>query len=254
MGILLKNITKKYNPLSNSPPEIENVSFEIKDGEIFVLLGPSGCGKSTLLNLVAGFLEPTSGEIWMNDKKITGASWERGVIFQDTDIALFPWLNVKENIEFGLKMRGTKNREKILKEHLDLVNLAPHIHKYPHEISGGMKQRVQIARVLANDPGALLMDEPFANLDAQTRTKMQNEVIEIWSQTKKTILFVTHEIKESIIIGQRAAIMTAGPRATIKKIYKISLPYPRDLSAKKFINLHKKILKDISAEVVKSYQ
>lgn len=254
MVVILKNVAKKYNPLSNSPPEIKNVNLEIKNGEFFVLLGPSGCGKSTLLNLIAGFLELTSGEILVNGKKVNGSSWERGVIFQNTDTALFPWLNVKENVEFGLKMRGIKEREKIFEKYINMVSLDPHKYKYPHEISGGMKQRVQIARVLANDPEILLMDEPFANLDAQTRGNMQNEVIKIWRQTRKTVFFVTHEIKESLIVGQRAAIMTAGPEATIKKIYEISLPYPRDPSSAKFINLSKKILKDVSQEVIKSYQ
>lgn len=254
MVVKLKNVTKNYNPQGNSPPEIKNVNLEIKDHEIICIIGPSGCGKSTLLNLIAGFLTPTKGEILIGDKKVTGPGPDRGVVFQSSDVTVFPWMTTKENIAFGLEMINVERekRENLIKEFLGLVNLSGAAKKYPSELSGGMKQRIQIARTLAMDPEILLMDEPFANLDAITRSIMQDELLKIWKKTKKTIYYVTHDITEAAILGSRVAVMSTGPEATIKKIFKVTLERPRSPTSNRFINFRNKLEKQIALEVLKS--
>nr|WP_315967832.1 ABC transporter ATP-binding protein [Planotetraspora sp. A-T 1434] len=190
---------------------IEDVTLDVREGEFLTLVGPSGCGKSTLLDLVAGLAAPTSGEILLDGTRITGPGLDRGIVFQQ--YALFPWRTALANIEFGLEAKGVAKKERAEKarHYLDLVGLTGFDQRYPHELSGGMRQRVAIARSLAFDPDVLLMDEPFAALDAQTRESLQEELLSIWEKTGKTIIFITHGIDEAVYLGQRVAVMTSRP-------------------------------------------
>jgi NitT/TauT family transport system ATP-binding protein len=228
---------------------LKDVELEIQTGEFFCLLGPSGCGKTTLLNLVAGFIAPTSGRVEINGTKVVGPDKDRGVVFQ-SDRALFDWLTVEENISFGPRMRGTMEREwrSRVDEMLNFVGLVEHRTKLPRELSGGMKQRVQIARVLANDPDIILMDEPFAALDAYTRGRMQKEVMRIWGASRRTALFVTHDIAEAIWLADRIGIMTRGPESRIREVFDVSLPRPRERMTSGFIELFNSLNEVIDAE------
>jgi len=201
---------------------LENINLEIKAGEFFVIVGPSGCGKSTLLDLLGGLTRPTSGRILIGGASVTGPALDRGLVFQQ--YALFPWRTAQKNVEFGLEAKGVPARERVdcAKRFLDMVGLAEFSDRYPHELSGGMKQRVAIARSLAYDPDVLLMDEPFAALDAQTRENLQGELLRIWEQSGKTIVFITHGIDEAVYLGQRVAIMTSRP-GRIKQVVEIPL-------------------------------
>jgi NitT/TauT family transport system ATP-binding protein len=203
---------------------LEDVSLDVHSGEFLALVGPSGCGKSTLLDLLGGLTLPTSGRILLDGRPITGPARDRGIVFQQ--YALFPWRTAVQNIEFGLDIAGlkAKRRREIALHHLDLVGLSAFADRYPHELSGGMKQRVAIARSLAYDPEVLLMDEPFAALDAQTRESLQGELLRIWRTTGKTIIFITHGIDEAVVLGQRVAIMTSRP-GRIKQV----VPVPAEL-------------------------
>lgn len=213
---------------------IQDVNLAVKGGEFFVLLGPSGCGKSTLLGLIAGFVSKTSGQVRVGEKEVDRPGQDRAVVFQQADSSLFPWLTVRENVEFGLRMKRSN-------QFISLVGLAGHESKYPRELSGGMKQRVQLARVLSNDPAILLMDEPFGALDAMTRRTMQRELVRIWQDTDKTVIFVTHDIQEALLLGGRIGIMSAGPSSKITDIYEVPLAYPRDLSDPAFHALYNQI-------------
>ncbi len=217
---------------------LEGIDLTINDGEFFCLLGPSGCGKTTLLELIAGFETPTEGQILNFGHPVIGTDPERGVVFQ-TERAIFPWLTVEENIAFGMVMRGIPpaERSRRVEQNLRLVGLDNYRQNFPHEISGGMKQRVQIARILANDPKILLMDEPFAALDAQTRRRMQVELSAIWTSTKKTIVFITHDISEALVLADRVGVMSRGPGARIRRIIDIGLPRPRDHLTPEFARL-----------------
>lgn len=223
---------------------LSDVNLNLEQGDFYVLLGPSGCGKSTLLNIIAGFIEKSEGYLVVNGKHAKRPGVDRGVIFQHPDSSLFPWLNVRDNIEFGLRMRGigSKERTDTIDKFIALVGLSSHEHKFPCEISGGMKQRVQIARVLSNNPSIMLMDEPFGALDAQTRRLMQKELVRIWQATGNTIIFVTHDIQEAVLLGQRIGIMSRSPHAAINTDYEIDLPYPRDETSPEFAAWYKKIL------------
>jgi NitT/TauT family transport system ATP-binding protein len=231
---------------------LQNVSFSISPGEFLCLLGPSGCGKSTVLRMIAGFLSPSAGEILVRGGTVKGPGMDRAVVFQG-DAALFNWLTTEENVEFGLRMRRLPpaERRRIVADNIRLVGLEGFEHHHPSQLSGGMRQRVQIARVLANDPAILLMDEPFGALDAQTRGIMQQELSRIWSSRKKTVLFITHDIEESLLLGDRIAIMTAGPGATIKKVLPVPLARPRELG-EDFLRLRREIKAAIEEEVMKS--
>lgn len=231
---------------------LREINFSIAPGEFFCLLGPSGCGKSTVLRMIAGFLPPTSGELLVRGERIKGPGLDRAVVFQG-DAAIFNWLTVEENISFGPRMQGmpAEKYRRVVAENIRLVGLEGFEHYQPNQLSGGMRQRLQIARVLANDPGILLMDEPFGALDAQTRDIMQQELSRIWSASKKTVLFITHDIEEALLLGDRIAIMTAGPGATIKSILDVRLPRPRDLN-EDFLRLRKEVKAAIQEEVTKS--
>jgi NitT/TauT family transport system ATP-binding protein len=211
---------------------LEGVSITIKPGEFLCLLGPSGCGKSSLLNILAGFEPVTSGTVTSGGKPVIRAERERVMFFQDAGSALLPWLNVEENVQFALRLRKLPKAEwpAIVETNLRLVNLDTHRSKFPAELSGGMRQRLQIARALAADPEVLLMDEPFAALDALTRRHMHQVLLDIWQRTRKTVVFVTHDIAEAILLADRVAVMSVGPRAAISKVIEIEAPRPRDLT------------------------
>jgi len=223
--IVLKDVTKTFK---GGTVALENLSMDVRANEILCLLGPSGCGKSTVLNLIAGFELPTSGEVSLDGREITVPGPERGVIFQEH--ALFPWLNVIQNIAFGKKLRGAVEDERrygeSVKKYIDLMGLGGFEHHYPSQLSGGMKQRVAIARVLVNEPEVMLMDEPFAALDAQTRLSMQMFLLKIWERLRTTILFITHDIDEAVFLGDRIYVMTARP-GKIKSLIPVSLERPR---------------------------
>ena len=228
---------------------VRDISIAIDRGDFYCLLGPSGCGKSTLLSIAAGFEPTTAGEIVYaghGDGKpwqvaITAAGADRVMIFQDVTEALFPWLNVEENVLFGTELRQARglNLHSKLGDYLALVGLNEHRHKFPFELSGGMKQRVQIARALIMEPDVLLMDEPFAALDAINKRLMQDELSRIWQQTGKTIIYVTHDIIESLLLGTRVAVMTSGPSATINREVDVDLPTPRNSTAPEFVALNR---------------
>jgi NitT/TauT family transport system ATP-binding protein len=232
-AISISGLSKSFN---TSHYVLENVNLSIERGEFFILLGPSGCGKSTLLSMIAGFIEKTSGDLAVDQEEVNKPGRNRGVVFQQADAALFPWLTVKENVEFGLKMKKTPKdiRNETSAQYINLVGLNGHEKKFPRELSGGMKQRVQLARVLANDPDILLMDEPFGALDAMTRRTMQTELVRIWKETNKTVIFVTHDIQEALLLGQRVGVMSVGPSSKIETIYDIPMQYPRSFTDKEF--------------------
>ena len=235
---------------NNGAPVIRNLSFDIKSGEFFVLLGPSGCGKSTVLNLVAGFERPTSGEVFAGGRLVEGAGRDRMVIFQDSD-SLYGWLSVANNVAFPLRVAGVsrKDRHKRALAALKLVGLRGHEAKYPSELSGGMKQRTQLARALVLDSPVLLMDEPFAALDAQTRSILQDELVQLSIQMRRTVLFITHDISEAILLGDRVGVMHAGPGSAMKEVFEITLPRPRRRSSVEFGELYERIHRSISDEV-----
>jgi NitT/TauT family transport system ATP-binding protein len=232
---------------------VDDVSLEIARGEFVCLLGPSGCGKSTILNAVAGFIQPSVGAVGVDGNSVAAPHVSRGMIFQSSE-ALFPWLTVRQNVEFGPKMRGVARAERaaLAAHYIELVGLSQHAKKRPAELSGGMRQRVQIARVLANEPSVVLMDEPFGALDAQTREVMQRELERIWLETRPTILFVTHDINEAIVLGDRIVTMTAGPPGRIKSIQHVSLPRPRDETGAEAIEFHRRLRDEIAVEVSKT--
>ena len=228
--LVARDVTYRYAARRGvQPPEVlANFEVALTEGEFFCLLGPSGCGKTTVLNLLAGFLAPTSGTLTLAGHPIVGPGIDRTVVFQSDD-ALFTWLRTIDNVAFGLRMRGlpAEQRHSIARDYLRLVHLDGQENKYPGELSGGMKQRVQIARVLATDPKILLMDEPFGALDAQTRGRLQDELVEIWRKTNKTIVFITHDIAEAILLADRIGVMTKGPGSRLGVIIPVDLSRPR---------------------------
>lgn len=237
-SITIEGLNKSYEEAvaGDRPYILKDIHLEIQGGEFFILLGPSGCGKSTLLNMIAGFVSKSGGKLRVGDQEIRKPGRDRAVVFQQADSSLFPWLTVRQNVEFGLKMKKMPRakRRQVAEQYIELVGLTGHGDKFPRELSGGMKQRVQLARVLANDPEILLMDEPFGALDAMTRRTMQKELVRIWRQTNKTVVFVTHDIQEAVLLGQRIGIMTKGPASYISDIYEIGLSYPRHVADPKF--------------------
>jgi NitT/TauT family transport system ATP-binding protein len=226
--IEMKGVSKTFvQRIGGNYKALYNITLTIKKGEFVSVLGPSGCGKSTVLNLVAGFDTQTEGTIEVNGKKVTGAGADRVVVFQEH--GLFPWLTVLDNVAFGLKQKGIpkKERHELAMEQIKSVHLSRFADRYPHELSGGMKQRAAIARALAMDPEILLMDEPFAALDEQTRLILHKELEEIWMRTRKTILFITHNIREAVLLSDRVVVMSTRP-GTIKKEFTVQAARPRD--------------------------
>lgn len=238
--IVIKDVSKVFATGGREVVALQDIDLEIPRGQFTCLLGPSGCGKSTLLNAVAGFAPPTAGVITADGQPVAGPGPERGMVFQE--YALFPWMTVEQNIGFGLEIKRMK-REQInqrVTELLKLLSLSDFRQRYPKDLSGGMRQRVAIARVLALDSPIMLMDEPFGALDALTRRNLQDELLRIWSELKKTILFVTHSIEEAIYLADRIVVMTYRP-GTIKRDILVDLPRPRDPSAPEFNALKREL-------------
>lgn len=229
--VKIDNVKKDFEGRNGKMGALNGVSLDIFENEFVCVVGPSGCGKSTLLNIIAGLLEPTSGKIYCDGKEVSGTGTERGVVFQQ--YALFPWLTVKKNVMFGLELQKIRETEAeaIAMRYLKMVQLEDFKDHYPKELSGGMKQRVAIARAYAVNPEILLMDEPFGALDAQTRTQLQSELLEMWEREQKTCFFITHDVDEAILLAQRVVIMSARP-GRIKEIVNIDIPYPRTQETK----------------------
>lgn len=237
----LKNVSKSFRgKKKGSSLAVNSVSLDVYNNEFLVLLGPGRCGKSVLLNMITGLMEKDSGSIRLDGKEVAGPNPNMGMVFQK--LGLMPWLTVMENVAFGLKMRGinVKEREATTQRYINLVGLQGFEHAYPHQLSGGMKQRVGIARAYANDAKILIMDEPFGQLDAQTRYNMQKEIIRITQEDKRTILFVTNNIEEAVIVGDRIILFTKYP-ATVKDVYEINMPKPRDETSIEFLRIRKMI-------------
>ena len=213
---------------------LEDVSVLVQNQEFVAILGPSGCGKSSLLNIVAGFVRPTGGQVFVGGREVSSPGRDRGVVFQEH--ALFPWMTVRENIEFGPKVNGVpKNvRAKKVEELIELVGLTGFEDAFPKQLSGGMRQRVAVSRALANDPDILLMDEPFSALDEQTRQRVQEEFVRVWKETEQTVLLVTHSIEESVLMSDRVVVMSTKP-GRVKKTIEIDLPRPRDDTNPEFV-------------------
>ncbi|WP_158944756.1 ABC transporter ATP-binding protein [Granulicella sp. S190] len=221
---------------------LDNINLEVGEGEFVCLLGPSGCGKSTLLNIMAGFLSPTSGTVRVGGEVVQGPDPRRIVVFQERGV--FPWLTVEENIGFGLAALDRKERQHRINHYVGMVGLKGFENSYPSDLSGGMKQRLEVARALAVNPDMLLLDEPFGALDSITRLTMRRELLRIWEAERKTILFVTHDIDEAVQLADRVVVMSARP-ATIQQIVTIDIPHPRDLSSPRYLELRDGIFQQI---------
>ena len=246
----IDNIYKEYDTRSGKTIALNGVNLDIKENEFICVVGPSGCGKSTLLNIIAGLLEPTSGSVFLDGKKIEGTGVERGVVFQG--YALFPWRTVLQNVMFGLEIKKVPKAEaeEIARKYIKAVGLEGFENSFPKELSGGMRQRVAIARAYAVNPEVLLLDEPFGALDAQTRVQLQTELLNTWQNDKKTCFFITHDVDEAIILAQRVIIMSARP-GRIKKIVDIDIPYPRTQATKtepRFLELKTEIWNEVYQE------
>jgi NitT/TauT family transport system ATP-binding protein len=253
-NIALRSVEQTYQ--SNKGPRLlalDNINLEIAAGEFVCIVGPSGCGKTSLLSLIAGLSFPTRGEVQLNNKPVTGPGTDRILIFQEH--GLFPWLTVGQNVEFGMKMNGVKKaeRKQKIKHYLQLVHLDQFEDSYIHQLSGGMRQRVAIARALATEPNVLLMDEPFAALDAQTRDLLHDELERIWRETGCTIVFVTHNIRESVRLGDRVVLMTYRP-GRIKNEWKVDMPRPRHIEDAAVAKLSAEILCEMREEITKSME
>lgn len=250
MSLTIKGVSKRFITKTKDTLTLDNINISFRDGEFICLLGPSGCGKSTLLNIIAGLEKPTSGEIFLDDKKIDSVGVDRAMMFQDS--ALFPWLKVIDNVEFGMKIAGvSKNerKEKALK-YLRMVHLTKFQNSYIHELSGGMRQRVALARALTLDSKVLLMDEPFSALDSQTRSILQTQLQKIWMQTKKTIVFVTHNVEEAVLLADRVVVMAANP-GKIKGEFSIKLARPRTVENTDLAYVVAQVMKELKEEVEK---
>ena len=236
-------MTLIYDTPGGTVPGVRAVNFGMEESEFLCIVGPSGCGKSTLLNIVAGFVAPTSGEIRIGGTPVNGHGTDRGVVFQDF-AQLFPWRTALGNVAFGLEMKGVPKaeREAIALEQLRLVKLENFARSYPHHLSGGMQQRVAIARALAYNPAVLLMDEPFAALDALTRDDMQQLLAEVWRATRKTVIYVTHNVAEAVYLADRVVVMTPHP-GTVKTEVAIRLARPRDPLSIEFLDYQKELLR-----------
>ena len=246
----IDHVEKIYDGRKGKMVALNGVDLDIYENEFICVVGPSGCGKSTLLNIIAGLLEPTSGAVYLDGKKVEGTGTERGVVFQQ--YALFPWLTVLKNVMFGLKLQGMPDDQakEMAMTYIKMVALHGFVDAYPKELSGGMKQRVAIARAYAVQPEVLLMDEPFGALDAQTRTQLQAELTKTWQEEEKTCFFITHDVEEAIILATKVIVMSARP-GRIKTIIDINLPYPRtqDLKMQKeFLDLKAQIWGEVYQE------
>jgi ABC-type nitrate/sulfonate/bicarbonate transport system ATPase subunit len=244
------NVSKTF-VIDGEPVEaLHHVDLTIDKGEFVCLIGASGCGKSTLLRIIAGFEKPSSGEVRVYDAPVTGPASDRGMVFQD--FALFPWMTVRENIAFGPRQKRLSKQEVAEKtdRHLEMVGLQKFAGRFPYQLSGGMKQRVAIARVLANEANILLMDEPFGALDALTREQLQDELLEIWARTQVTVIFVTHSVEEATLLADRVVVMTAGP-GRIESDNRVRLARPREVSAPDFNEARRNLTERLTSHVTR---
>ena len=228
----MRNVRKVFGADAQRYVALDGIDLEVAAGELVCLLGPSGCGKSTLLNILAGFDQASDGAVEFEGAPVRGAGKDRVMFFQDAGSALLPWLSVEENVRFALRVRKLEKSQwpAIIDKYLVMVDLKDHRHKFPAQLSGGMRQRLQIARALAVEPKVLLMDEPFAALDALTRRRMHGFLLDIWQRTRKTIVFVTHDIAEAVTLADRICVMSVGPGSRITEVVDVGLPRPRDLT------------------------
>jgi sulfonate transport system ATP-binding protein len=244
LKIEIEGVGKVFDARGRSVPALENINLNIDDGEFVCLIGPSGCGKSTLLAMIAGLERPTSGSIRADGALIKGPSSSRVLIFQEA--ALFPWLDVESNVAFGLKMKRTsrKERARTVERLLRMVHLEQFARAWVHELSGGMKQRVAIARALAVEPAVLLLDEPFGALDAMTRDMLHGELQEVWQSTGKTFVFVTHNVREAVALGDRVIVMSPHPGRIVAE-HRIDLPHPRRVEHERVIEIAQHVAEDL---------
>lgn len=244
----LQNVSKTFESKDKEFLAVKHVDLDVYEGEFLVILGPGLCGKTVLLNMIAGLEEPTTGTMTLDDRILKGPDRAIGMVFQKK--ALLPWKTVMQNVEFGPRMAGVpKNeRRKTAQKFIDLVGLQGFENSYPHQISGGMKQRVGIARAYANNPELLILDEPFGALDAQTRYSMQDEILRIWKAEKKTILFVTNNIEEALYLGDRIVLLGKCP-AEVKELYNIGLPRPREMISEEFLSMRQLISDNMDLSV-----
>ena len=252
--VWLKDISVTYRGNNGSRLlALDSINLQVKAGEFLCIVGPSGCGKSTLLHLIAGLHQPTQGHVLVDDKLVDAPGTDRILIFQE--LGLFPWLTVGQNVEFGMKMTHVpkSEREEKIRYYLRLVHLSQFRNSYIHQLSGGMRQRVALARALATEPDVLLMDEPFAALDAQTRDLLHDELERIWAETGRTIIFVTHNVREAVRLGDRVALFTFRP-GRIKREYDINLPRPRHLEDVTVAKSAREILDDLREEINRSLE
>ena len=252
--VSLQDISVTYGTNSGEQlTALQDINLQVHPGEFLCIVGPSGCGKSTLLHLIAGLQRQTSGEVLVDDTPVEAPGTDRILIFQE--LGLFPWLTVGQNIEFGLRMKGVPKpaRQEKVREYLHLVHLQQFEDSYTHQLSGGMRQRVALARALATEPDVLLMDEPFAALDAQTRDLLHDELERIWAQTGRTIIFVTHNVREAVRLGDRVVLLTFRP-GRVKREYDVELPRPRHLEDVEVAGMAREILNDLREEINKSLE
>ncbi len=254
--ISIKEVTKTFSGKRGEVTALQDLSMDVQEGEFLVIVGASGCGKTTLLNLVAGFERPTHGAIFLDGEPVTGITPECGMIFQQ--YALFPWKTVQENVEFGMKMKRMPKEQRVERaaRFIDMVGLKGFEKSYPHHLSGGMKQRVSIARSMANNPKVMLLDEPFAALDAMTRQVLQEQLVRIYEKHRKTILFITHSIDEALLLSSRIMVMTARPGRIAQEIVN-DLPHPRNADVQlsnRYMELKRTIWDSVQAEVMKSME
>ena len=246
--LTIRGVTKRFSVGDGELEALAPVDLSIPTGEFVCMIGASGCGKSTLLRIIAGFEEPTTGNVAMYGKAITGPGSDRGMVFQD--YALFPWMTVSQNVSFGPRQRQLPREEiaRTADEFVRMVGLERFADRYPNQLSGGMKQRVAIARVLANNASILLMDEPFGALDALTREQLQHELLQIWKRTGVTTIFVTHSVEEAVLLADRVLVMSAGP-GRIESDFRIDLPRPRDVSSPEFNALRRDIARRLTSHL-----
>lgn len=250
-GMTLVDVSKTFVKDKKTVIAVNDFSLNVNPQEFICILGPSGCGKTTILRMVAGLETPTSGSILLNGKAVKEPGRDRGMVFQE--FALFPWRTVRKNIEFGpeLSKIPPEKVKEISDRYIDLVGLTGFEDAHPRELSGGMKQRVGIARALANDPSILLMDEPFGSIDAQTRNLMQKELLRIWQSSKKTVMFVTHSVEEAVFLADKIVIMTARP-GKVREVISVPLARPRDRTSQEFIRIRAKVLAELEEEFEKT--